>query len=169
MKKSIYNCSRAGLRKLNKTKLSFNRVMKQEGKNIIKNDELAHHYRILVVDDEPDIRQLNTEILIDSGYDVEVAEDGKKAWEALQNGNYDLLITDNEMPNMSGIKLLEKLHDADQHIPAIMATGTMPAEELKQQPWFQVVPIVLKPYTLKELLAVVKNSLGSVSRASATV
>ena len=169
MKKPTYKCSGIGTRKSEQGKLAFNRTMKREETVKVPNDPKIHHYRILIVDDEPDIRQLNTEVLTDSGYDVEVAEDGFKAWEALQKGSYDLLITDNEMPNMSGVKLLEKLHSNNKSIPAIMATGTMPADELKRQPWFQIVPIVLKPYTLKELLVTVKNTLRSVSGASAPV
>jgi CheY-like chemotaxis protein len=168
MKKTACKCSGIGSRKPgSKQESGFNRTVKVEDSTCVLNDHKMPYYRILIVDDEPEIRQLNIEVLTDSGYDVEVAEDGSKAWEALQKGTYDLLITDNEMPNMSGIKLLEKLHSNHKSIPAIMATGTMPNDELKREPWFQIVPIVLKPYTLKELLLAVKNTLRSVSRASA--
>src|ERR1017187_5344654 len=76
----------------------------------MKDNELSHEgrptHRILVVDDEPDIRRLNAEVLKSSGYEVDTAEDGKAGWQALQAvshapDSYDLLITDHNMPGLS--------------------------------------------------------------------
>ena len=55
-------------------------------------------HRILVVEDDISIRRLNTEVLRRSGYEVDAAEDGAAAWEALNADSYDLMITDNNMP-----------------------------------------------------------------------
>jgi DNA-binding response OmpR family regulator len=115
--------------------------------------------RILVVDDEPLLRRLNTEVLVDAGYRVDTAEDGAVAWDALQIGSYDLLITDNEMPNVSGIGLLKKLRAARMDMPVIMATGTFPKDEFTQYPWLQPAATLLKPYTIEELLGTVKTVL----------
>jgi len=87
-----------------------------------------------VVEDNRDLRQLNAGMLIHSGYAVEVAEDGAAAWEALQANRYDLLITDNNMPRLTGIELLKKLRSARMGLPVIMATGTVPTQELAQNP-----------------------------------
>jgi two-component system alkaline phosphatase synthesis response regulator PhoP len=121
--------------------------------------------RILVVDDEPDIRQLNTEVLTESGYKVDVAEDGAVAWQALNTRSYDLLITDNEMPKVSGVELLEKLHDARMPLPVIMVSGTMPTEELQRHLWLDIHTILPKPYTIAELLAKVKEVLCATAGA----
>jgi DNA-binding response OmpR family regulator len=115
--------------------------------------------RILVVDDERMIRQLNTEVLSCSGYQVDAAEDGAVAWDALQLNNYDLLITDHDMPKVTGVELLKKLHAARMALPVIMATGTPPEEELDRHPWLQIQAVLLKPYTFDELLGTVKNVL----------
>ena len=64
--------------------------------------------RILVVDDDRMICQLNSDVLSAHGYIVDVAEDGADAWDALQFNTYDLMITDNSMPNLSGVELLKK-------------------------------------------------------------
>lgn len=72
---------------------------------------------ILVVDDDSSIRRLCTESLKLCGYRVEAAEDGAVAWDAVQVHRYDLMITDNMMPNMSGIELLKKLHAAHLVLP----------------------------------------------------
>jgi len=115
--------------------------------------------RILVVDDEAAIRRLVTGTLIDSGYRVDAAEDGADAWEALQVQRYDLLITDNNMPRVTGIELLQKLHATRRALPVIMATGTLPKEEFTRAPWLKPAATLLKPYTLKELRETVKSVL----------
>jgi DNA-binding response OmpR family regulator len=115
--------------------------------------------RILLVEDEPDIRRLNTEVLAQSGYQVDAAEDGSVAWQALNTNSYDLLITDNDMPKVSGLELLDKLNAARIPMPVIMVSGTMPTEDFKQHPWLQIHTMLLKPYTIAELLAKVKEAL----------
>ena len=120
--------------------------------------ELDRRPRILTVDDDPDIRELNTEFLVWSGYDVDTASGGVAAWKALQRNVYDLVITDNQMPDMTGVELLKKLHIHRLRIPAIMATGTLPALETFKEHLFQPV-ILLKPYALDDLLMLVKNVL----------
>jgi DNA-binding response OmpR family regulator len=111
--------------------------------------------RILVVDDEPDIRKLYTDVLIDSGYHVDAVEDGDVAWDNLQTKNYDLLITDNEMPNVSGVELIKKLQRAEIKLPVIMATGTWPEHEFNQNPGLQPKVKLLKPWSISDLLSAV--------------
>jgi DNA-binding response OmpR family regulator len=122
--------------------------------------------RILVVEDDPFIRRLNTEVLACSGYQVDAAENGAAAWMAIQQENYDLIVTDNNMPKMTGIELLQSLHEARQILPVIMATGTIPEAELERRPWLEIQAIMLKPYSYDELLATVKNVLSVASRDS---
>jgi DNA-binding response OmpR family regulator len=126
-------------------------------------------HRILVAEDEPDIRQFNTEVLIESGYIVDAAEDGEVAWQSLNAGNYDLLITDYDMPKMSGIDLLKKLHAARMALPVIMVSGRMPKEELKQHPWLQIHMALLKPYTIEDLLGTVKEVLHTTDSVRAPI
>ena len=64
--------------------------------------------RILVVDDDSDIRFLNAEVLKQSGYEADTAEDGEAAWKTLHAvsydaSSYDLLITDHDMPRLTGL------------------------------------------------------------------
>ena len=49
------------------------------------------------------IRRLITKVLVDTGYEVDAAEDGEAAWDALQLNSYNLLITENKMPKVSGV------------------------------------------------------------------
>jgi len=116
-------------------------------------------HRILVVDDEPGIRLSMARMLGRSGYEVDAAEDGADAWEALQVKHYDLLITDNNMPKVSGVELLQRLHANRKAMPVIMATGSLPEEEFTQSPWIHPFATLLKPFTIAELLEKVQASL----------
>lgn len=115
--------------------------------------------RILVVEDDADIRRLNTEVLSDSGYQVDAAKDGVAAWQALNTDRYDLLITDNNMPRVTGLELIKKMRSEDMTLPIILMSGTLPMEELDRHPWLKIQATLLKPYTLAELLVTVKKVL----------
>jgi DNA-binding response OmpR family regulator len=125
------------------------------------------HRRILVVDDEPMILHLVTSVLNDAGYEVDPAEDGAVAWDMLQLNRYDLLITDNEMPNVSGIELLEKLHASRLTLPVILMSGTMPTEELARKPWLEPAARLPKPFALAELLATIGKILFEADSSAA--
>jgi two-component system, cell cycle sensor histidine kinase and response regulator CckA len=121
--------------------------------------QLNHRQHILVVEDDDDIRRLDTEALACAGYKVDAAADGAAAWDVLRFNSYDLLITDYNMPRMSGVELIQKLHTARMTLPVIMASGTIPTEKLKRHPWLQIDATLLKPYIADELLATVRKVL----------
>jgi DNA-binding response OmpR family regulator len=112
--------------------------------------------RILVADDESDIRQLSARVLIRSGYQVDTAEDGAVAWEALQIKAFNLLITDHDMPRLTGVELVKKLRSTRMALPVIMVTGRLPAKELIQNPSLQLAALLPKPFSIGELLETVR-------------
>ena len=114
---------------------------------------------ILVVDDDSGIRTFSTRALVGSGYHVDTAEDGAAAWDALQIKAFNLLITDNDMPGLTGIELVKKLHSARMALPVIMATGALPKKEFARSPWLQPTATLIKPYTGAEMLRTVKEVL----------
>ena len=116
--------------------------------------------RILMVDDDYDICRLNQQALTLDGNQVDTAEDGAIAWEALQLKRYDLLITDNIMPKMSGMKLIENVYAAKMTLSVIMITGIMPTWEISCWPWLQPSAVMLKPYAIADLLKTVKAVLS---------
>jgi DNA-binding response OmpR family regulator len=125
--------------------------------------EPSFRQRILVVEDDAAIRQVNSEVLTYCGYHVDVAEDGVAAWDALQLKSYDLMVTDNEMPKVTGIKLLQKIQAARLALPVIMATGAPPDEELLRHRLTPPAKTLLKPYTFDQLLTAVKEVLRAAS------
>ena len=114
---------------------------------------------ILVVDDDVCNRQLITEMLIQSGYEADPAADGAAGWEALQASNYDLTITDNKMPRMTGIEMIEKLHSARMTLPVIMATRYLPMNEFARKPWLKPDATLQRPFSNDDLLEAVKKVL----------
>jgi two-component system, OmpR family, alkaline phosphatase synthesis response regulator PhoP len=115
--------------------------------------------RVLVVDDDGFMRHLNAETLIRSGCQVDTAENGANAWDMLQLKSYDLLITDNDMPKVSGVELLKRLNAANMTLPVVMATGTLPKEEFAQNPRLRPAAMLLKPFTGDELSGAVEKVL----------
>ncbi len=131
--------------------------------NVLIQPELNPRQRILVVEDDAAIRRLNTEILTLSGYLVDAAEDGAAAWDALQLNNYDLIVTDNDMPKVTGVELIQKLQAVQRDLPVIMVTGIVPDEQLDRGGSLQTVVVLLKPYSFDELLGSVKSALRAVT------
>src|SRR5581483_3743708 len=121
-------------------------------------------YRILVVDDDLDVRQLSADVLMSSGYEVDAAEDGEAGWEALHVNRYDLLITDNNMAKVTGMELIRKLRSAGMGLPVILASGAVPAEEPDRHSRLQLAAMMQKPFTSNELLEIVSNILGATCR-----
>jgi two-component system sensor histidine kinase and response regulator WspE len=72
-------------------------------------DGVNHRKRILVVDDSFTVRELQRKLLDHHGYEVEIAIDGMDGWNALRNGNFDLVVSDIDMPRMDGIELVERI------------------------------------------------------------
>ena len=119
--------------------------------------------RILMVEEDPDIRRLNAEVLIDSGYNVDVANDGEVAWQVLQTRNYDLLLMDDRMPSVTGLELIRKLHAEKMALPVVLMSRKMPTEMLNEHPWLQIQAMLFKPYSLAEMLETVKEVLCATS------
>jgi two-component system chemotaxis response regulator CheY len=112
-----------------------------------------------MVEDDSFIRQLTTEALSLWGYKVEGAEDGSVAWNLLNAGSYDLMITDNSMPKLTGLELLKKMRAARMALPVIMATGVLPTAEFARSPWLKPAATLVKPYTIAELMGKVNEVL----------
>ena len=118
-----------------------------------------HLPRILVVDHDPYTCHLNAELLIQQGFEVNAVEDGAAGWEELQAYPYNLLITDLDLPKITGVKLVRKLRDAHLDLPVVMVAKKLPTRELARNPSLQVAATLLKPLAVGALLSTVKNVL----------
>ena len=112
-----------------------------------------------MVDEDSDLRLLYAAVLVRPGYHVDAAEDGAAGWEALQANSYNLLITENDMPNLTGVELVKKLRSARMALPVVMAAGRLPTQELARNPALRLAATLLKPFAVNALLDTVKNVL----------
>ena len=111
----------------------------------------AKPLHILGVVDDATILNLEAKILERNGHHVETAENGEAAWQALQDGNYDLLVTDNLMPGISGLALVRQLRRASLTLPVVMVSGTLQSldtPKLTRDPWSRIHGFVGKPFTV---------------------
>ena len=115
--------------------------------------------RILVVDDESDIRLLYTNALAHPGCRVDTAADGAAGWEALQANKYNLLITEHCLPRLTGIDLVRKLRAARMDVPVVMTAVRLPSQELILDPSLQLAAVLSKPFYISQLLETVKAVL----------
>jgi len=74
--------------------------------------------RVLVVDDSITVREVECRLLENQGYDVDTAVDGMEAWNALRLGQYDMIVTDVDMPRMNGIELVKAIR-ADEDLKGL--------------------------------------------------
>ncbi len=75
-------------------------------------DAAHRRLRILVVDDDSEVRLLYADALCGPDYKVDFANDGPSGWEALQANRYDLMITEHAIPKLTGVELVRKLRAA---------------------------------------------------------
>ena len=118
-----------------------------------------HGLRLLIVDDEPDFRQLVARIAKERGWRVSEAENGNRMIELLQSGHLpDLAVIDIMMPDMDGIEAIHRLCESHTDIAILLVTGqpllfaTLGAQ-LGERPDLNIIGSLAKPVPLNELRA----------------
>ncbi|MDN4503104.1 chemotaxis response regulator CheY [Alteromonadaceae bacterium BrNp21-10] len=122
--------------------------------------------KILVVDDFSTMRRIIKNLLKDLGFtSVQEADDGNTALPMLQQGDFDFVVTDWNMPGMQGIDLLRAIRSDDnlKHLPVLMVTAEAKKEQIVAAAQAGVNGYVVKPFTaatLKEKLEKIFERLG---------
>jgi two-component system alkaline phosphatase synthesis response regulator PhoP len=118
--------------------------------------------QILICDDEIHILRATEFKLRRAGYDVVTAFDGEQAWEAIQARRPDLLITDYQMPRLSGNELIQRVRSNEQtsNLPVILLTGKEMelSREVVLEQW-GVLAMLGKPFSPRELLQIVQATV----------
>jgi|TARA_B100000242_G_scaffold242336_1_gene182446 two-component system chemotaxis response regulator CheY len=119
---------------------------------------LDKNMKILVVDDFSTMRRIIKNLLRDLGFtNIQEADDGNTALPMLQQGDFDFVVTDWNMPGMQGIDLLKEIRKDDKlsHLPVLMVTAEAKREQIIQAAQAGVNGYIVKPFTaatLKEKL-----------------
>ena len=121
--------------------------------------------RILIIEDEEPIRRVLVRILSeeDRQYEITEAIDGKKGFDLLQKGTFDLVLCDIKMPNMDGIEVLQKANSKIISTPFIMLTGHGNVETAVEAMKLGAYDFISKPPDLNRLLTAVRHALENKS------
>jgi DNA-binding response OmpR family regulator len=120
--------------------------------------------KVLIVDDEPFIRNLIRDTLKPRGFATGFAENGVEALKELENGPYDLVITDVVMPEMEGFELLKRIKKGQPNLPVIILTGFSREHDISDFLLYGADEYLTKPFQVNELLAAVEKVTGSFDR-----
>ena len=120
---------------------------------------------VLIVEDDDGIRETLQEILLEEGYAVSVAENGRRALEVLASGRplADLIVLDLMMPVMNGqeFRVHQLAHPRWSRIPVVVISASEPADAWRGQ----VARFVAKPFSLDTILGAVSENLSGVAQA----
>lgn len=117
--------------------------------------------RILVVDDEESIREFLEIMLKKEGYEITLAEDGKKAQEILAKKNFDMVISDLQMPNVTGLELLKHTKDTYPDMVFMMITAFGTTETAVEAMKMGAYDYITKPFKIDEVRINISNALKS--------
>jgi CheY-like chemotaxis protein len=116
---------------------------------------MDHIKKILVVDDETGIRSLLSELLESEGFEVRAAKDGQESLDEMQREDFDLVITDIQMPRLDGLAMVEAMRQAGRKEKIIIMTGSALAMDVPNDEMPMVVSRLQKPFRMSNLLDVV--------------
>lgn len=117
--------------------------------------------RCVIADDVRSSREMLKKWMREIGFEVVAAADGGQAWEQLGQSSFDLLITDLEMPDMSGLELIRRLRRDDnprhKHLPVIIITSISDQQMSEMAQDFAVATVVFKPLDKVTMIDIAKK------------
>lgn len=124
--------------------------------------------KVLVIDDEVSIRSLLSAVLRQKGYDVVLAENGRKGLESFHHERPDVIVLDLKMPEMDGIAVLQQIRCMDLNQPVIIFTGAGTPEIERQVHALGATEVVEKAVSLHHLEEALKRALKTLDPTSCT-
>jgi len=119
----------------------------------------ARKARILVIEDEEQVRNLLSAILIKGGHKIETASDGHKGIKIFKEKEFDLVFTDLGMPEISGWQVAENIKGVDKNVPVVLITGwniELEEREIKDK---CVDLVIQKPFEVDHVLNIVQEGI----------
>lgn len=115
--------------------------------------------RVLIVDDEPEIRAFMMDALALFGYDVSAAGDADEAFALVARTRFDLVMSDLRLPGVQGSDFFARLRSIDRAVPLVMLTGSGPDDEDLRRVREAGIAILHKPVQLPELQTALTKAL----------
>lgn len=122
--------------------------------------------RVLLVDDEPLLRDVMTDLLTEAGYVVSACANGREALQELEGSRYDAVISDVRMPDMDGLELLRAVREKDLDLPFVLLTGGPSLDTALEAVEWGALQYLIKPVSADTLLATAARAvtLGKLAR-----
>jgi EAL domain-containing protein (putative c-di-GMP-specific phosphodiesterase class I)/CheY-like chemotaxis protein len=115
--------------------------------------------RVLLVDDEEPLIRAISRALVKNGYHVTSAPDGMEATRRLDEGSFDLVMSDIAMPGMGGIELLHVVRQRDLDVPVILMTGSPTVDTATKAIQLGVLGYLVKPFPMPEVIAAADRAI----------
>jgi len=115
--------------------------------------------KILVIDDEQNIRKMLTRVLSPEGFIVKEANNGLEALKRLQEENYSLVLLDLKMPGLNGIETLKEIRENDLNLPVIMMSAYGSIPEAVEAMKLGALDYLIKPFDIEELKIIIKRAI----------
>jgi len=117
-------------------------------------------HRILIVDDEDDLRELLSHVLSTQGYEIQSAANGEEAISTLQEEKFDMALLDIQMPKINGIQVLQFINEHTPSTRVIMLTGYADLKNAMEAKEFGARDFISKPYKLDDILSTIQRVLS---------
>ncbi|MBS3734746.1 MAG: response regulator [Phycisphaerae bacterium] len=124
--------------------------------------------KVLVVDDEPDLRELLSEALAEAGMDVTLAASGAEALDRVQRALPDILVADVNLGDCTGLEVLDRLRNEGRDVPTVVITGYKDAKTLTDAAHRRPADVLTKPLDLDLLTATIRGELTRQNTAQRT-
>lgn len=120
--------------------------------------------RILVVDDNEALRSVVSQMLSVLGYEVSAADSGENGLNVFLKNNFDIVLSDYEMPGMDGVALARHVKQCSPAVAVVIMTGSGQVSMITEQ-ISAVDEVIAKPFSMDELDGTIRNLHGKVFRA----
>ncbi|MCK4788646.1 MAG: response regulator [Desulfobacteraceae bacterium] len=111
--------------------------------------------KVLIVEDEKGIRVLLSDLLSSKGFEVSMARDGQESLDQLEDGRFDLVVTDIHMPRLDGIEMLKRMKKEGRKEKVIIMTGDSSDQRLRDADIPHIVTQLQKPFRIDFFLDLV--------------
>jgi len=117
--------------------------------------------RILVVDDNAGVRGMLAAVMMLLGFKVDQASDGSQALELFSKRDFDLILTDLDMPGMNGLNLASRIKMESPQTPVVLVTGEAPQMVAKRLKEGSIDTVIFKPFRLEDFVEILRPWIGS--------
>ena len=141
-------------------------ICPQTGKSVLPDSDirpLMNHKRVLVVDDDPEVRRAAHQLLRRFGCDVETAHNGEECFLLSRSYHYDAVIADIRLPDFKGYEVFNQLKQIDPHVPVILMTGYGydPGHSIVKARQAGCKSVLFKPFRVDQLVSELEKAFSS--------